>query len=372
MRKLLQQIISYLNLQFQLFGAPKIGEVIAIKQVVTPSYTHTNNQLVSIDEKTHWRLEERKELFIPETFTTILDNGRVWGNEGFVINEQNILFGEVSRHFGEVHIEKLVIFRTHKLIGPTYKDCRVAVIGTSGSGAYYHWMMDIVPRVDLLIKNGHFDTIDYFVLGYNNLGFQKELLKKLNIEETKVIPSNDVFNFHIQARELVVPSFISPNDSPSLEACLFLRKLFQFDRSNDKPHRKIYIQRNTGRKILNEQELIDFLNTKSFEIVHPENLSVAQQARIFSEAEFVIAPHGAGLTNIVFCQSGTKIIDIFSPDWVNPCYWRLSSHMNLKYSYILGQGKEILENENYFGIGKDIILDMEKFNQLFNKVETTN
>ncbi len=114
--------------------------------------------------------------------------------------------------------------------------------------------------------------------------------------------------------------------------------------------------------------MIEYLYSKGFEIIQPENLSVAQQACMFSEAEFIVAPHGAGLTNIVFCQPDTKVIDIFSPDWVNPCFYRLASHLNLKYSYIMGQGKEILSNENYFGIDNDINLDIEKFVQLFNKL----
>ncbi len=241
MRTIISKIIAYLNLKFQLFGAPKIGKVIFIKEPVTPAHTHINNSLTSIDNKIHWRLEERIELLFPETFTTVLKNGRVWGNEGVVINEENILFDEVSRHFGGVHLKDLLVFRTSKIIKPVYINNRVAVIGTSAPENYYHWMMDIVPRVDLLIKNEHFDTIDYFILGFTGLSFQKELLKKLNIEEAKVITSNDYFNFHIQAKELIVPSFISPNDSPSLEACLFLRKLFELERSDKIPFRYIYI-----------------------------------------------------------------------------------------------------------------------------------
>jgi hypothetical protein len=65
-------------------------------------------------------------------------------------------------------------------------------------------------------------------------------------------------------------------------------------------------------------------------------LSVAQQAALLAEAEVVLAIHGSGLTNIVFCQPGTKVVELFSPYYVYPCYWLLSNLMQLEYYYLLG------------------------------------
>jgi capsular polysaccharide biosynthesis protein len=51
-----------------------------------------------------------------------------------------------------------------------------------------------------------------------------------------------------------------------------------------------------------------------------------------------VAPHGAGLCNIVFCSPGTKVIEIFSPELVTLFYWKLSNQLGLDYYYMLGKG----------------------------------
>ena len=72
----------------------------------------------------------------------------------------------------------------------------------------------------------------------------------------------------------------------------------------------------------------------------------------------IIAPHGSGLTNIVFSNSGTKLVEIFSPTYMEPCYWRLANALELDYSYILG--RENVENHN-------IIVDIEKLKNILEK-----
>ncbi len=361
-------VITYLNLKFQFFGTPKIDDEIIDKQTLSYPYRRKITQPVTLDEKLHWKFEFVKEVSYPEIFVTTLKKGRIWGNEGFVIDANNILIKEVSRHYND-KVQELSIFKVGRILKPICNNATVAVASAAGAHVYYHWMIDIIPRIEVLIKTGYFNKIDYFVLDYTGLAFQKELLKKLNIDENKIICSNGFNNFHLQAEELVVPSYVSPNDAPSLEACRFLRELFEDEIISKKPERKLYLQRKKGRKIINEIELIIFLKKKGFEIIQAENYTVSQQARLFSQAEFIVSPHGAGLTNLVFCNSGTKVIDIFSPAWVNPCYWILSSHLNLNYSYLIGEGKKYPDNYDPLGKDKDIIVDIIKLNKLFNTID---
>ena len=78
---------------------------------------------------------------------------------------------------------------------------------------------------------------------------------------------------------------------------------------------KIFISRdplrNGGRRLSNHDEVVDAFVERGFKIVVPEDHSVAQQAEIFSKARVVAASHGAGLTNIAFCQPGTQIVEFF-------------------------------------------------------------
>lgn len=358
-------IAIFLNTKFQLFGTPKLTGVSYTKQVVDENTVIHFDNPVNLDARPHWKFRERQEIHFPETFVTEMDQARVWGNQGAVITKDNILFDLVSREFdssGKHHS----LFKQWRIIAHTSLQGRIAVIAASGNEVYYHWMMDIIPRIDLLIRSGVFASIDKFILNYRQLPFQLELLAMLGIPEKKIIPSTDHWNFHVEVSTLVVPSLVSPNDCPSKKACLFIRKLFMMHKSSRIPYRKIYIKRTKGRTIINEPEILGILEKEGFEILHPENMTVAEQAYVFSETKYVIGAHGAGLTNIVFCEPGTKVIDIFPPEWVNPCYWILSRHLELHYAYLMGEGKTVSEGVDLKDRAADIQIDPQKLEELMN------
>ena len=49
-------------------------------------------------------------------------------------------------------------------------------------------------------------------------------------------------------------------------------------------------------------------------------MTVAQQAELLASAKVVVAPHGAGLSNVVFCETNTPLIEIMHPDYPVNCY----------------------------------------------------
>ncbi len=295
-------------------------------------------------------------------FVITSKNWRVWGNQGAVITNHNYLFQDVSREFDN---EQHSIYKQIKLETITNVTNTTAVLAASGSNVYYHWMFDILPRINLLKQSGAFESIDQFIIDYTDIPFQTETLALAGVPSSKILRSNNHWNFHIKADELVLPSLISPNDTPALEACLYLRSLFEKEIASENGGKKIYIQRLSGRTIINETGILNILEPLGFQIVHPEKLTVAQQAKLFTESEFIVGPHGAGLTNIVFCKPETRVIDIFAPEWINPCYWKLACALKLNYGYIIGEKKETTITENK---GADITIDIEKFKILFDKL----
>jgi hypothetical protein len=99
--------------------------------------------------------------------------------------------------------------------------------------------------------------------------------------------------------------------------------------------RKVYISRQfTGmRRILNEAVLRKALKQRGFEIVVLEKLAMADQMRVFAEADVIISPHGAGLTNVIFCNAGTLLIEIFPDIGVHSSsFRRISTHMDMDYA----------------------------------------
>ena len=125
--------------------------------------------------------------------------------------------------------------------------------------------------------------------------------------------------------------------------------------------KRLYISRSnaTRRKIIGEDRIVELLGLLGFSIVHPENLSVAQQVKIFSGAEVVVSPHGAALTNTVFCSPGTRVLELFSPRTTPPCYWILAAHCRLEYQCLVGES--IPSSEDAANPAEaDILLDIEK------------
>jgi capsular polysaccharide biosynthesis protein len=73
-----------------------------------------------------------------------------------------------------------------------------------------------------------------------------------------------------------------------------------------------------------------------FEAIHFEDYSFEQQVRIASGAQYLVANHGAGLTNMLFMKSGGSVLELRQDgDAINNCYFALASALHLNYCYRL-------------------------------------
>ena len=104
--------------------------------------------------------------------------------------------------------------------------------------------------------------------------------------------------------------------------------------------------RASGRRIANEGEILPILASRGFARIELEEMSLSAQIALFSEAEAVVAPHGAGLTNLIWCAPQTKILEVFSPLYVNLCYWAIASIVEADYYYLLGSEEGVVDDVN--------------------------
>jgi hypothetical protein len=143
---------------------------------------------------------------------------------------------------------------------------------------------------------------------------------------------------HLQAKELLVPSLPAAACDCPPWVCDFLRARF-LPKNLPAPDRRLYISRALARRrrVVNESRVIERLARRGFELVTLENLSVLEQAALFARAEAIVAPHGAGLTNLVFCSPGAAVVELFHPTWVCDCYWQVSGHLGLRHEVILAK-----------------------------------
>jgi hypothetical protein len=96
--------------------------------------------------------------------------------------------------------------------------------------------------------------------------------------------------------------------------------------------KRLYISRSGRRKIVNETELIALLKTYDFEIVADQPRTVAEQVALYRSASFIVGPHGASFTNLLWCQPGTQLVELFSPNYTPDFFRYLADLLELRYA----------------------------------------
>jgi surface carbohydrate biosynthesis protein len=237
-----------------------------------------------------------------------------------------------------------------------YRD-PVSVVTASTQNYYYHWLFDVLPRLELLkmTMNGFSDLIYVTLLKK----YQSESFRLLDFKGTQII--NPVTEPFIRSKKLVVPCHqVIPGHEVPQWVVQFLRKtFFQLTQQNCSPSkRRIYISRAgaSHRRVLNEEELVSSLSKYGFEMLKLEELSLKQQVSAFRDAEIIIAPHGGGLANLAFSSQGTKVIELFPKINVD-LYYRISKAAGLDYYYVKSRYgyPKILDLNDYFISDDDIV-----------------
>lgn len=100
--------------------------------------------------------------------------------------------------------------------------------------------------------------------------------------------------------------------------------------------RRIFISREDTdcRRVTNRGDIDPILNKFGFKKRVLTKYSFEEQVRLFAEAEAVIAPHGAGLTNLVF-GTNLSVIELLPSNDVRPFYFQLANKCGHNYEYIL-------------------------------------
>ncbi|MHC5673711.1 glycosyltransferase family 61 protein [Nostoc sp.] len=319
-----------------------------------------------------------KEFKTPSAFVAIIENGRICGSGGSIISSDDKLILDLSficginGHMPAKHplLQKLKLPNIVKINGT------VSVLATeNGKYNYFHWMFDVLPRIHLLKLTNNYNHIEKFVTNQLKYNFQQESLKIIGIPKEKIIESNE--NIHLKVDSLVVPSLPGIPGAMPLWVCEFLRRSFLFNPVIKQINEveKIYITRRNAnyRRVLNEDEIIQVLKKFDFTVLDPGDFTITEQVAIFSSAKIIISPHGAALTNLVFCNPGTKVLEIFSPLYVNTCYRCLCNQVNIEYYYLLGEGKTLSKDHPNFLDGSLVTNDiLVNINSLYQSLQLLN
>ncbi|WP_455185419.1 glycosyltransferase 61 family protein [Azospirillum palustre] len=215
-----------------------------------------------------------------------------------------------------------------------------------GGRNYYHWMVDYLPGLGLLEKNGILRNVPV-IFNSDLTSFQKQSLEHIGFDFSRYLDpvQGNVFHCSQLWATVRVPGRRAIMGMPDwwqsevdIETLSWLRETFlgTSDDSRPKGERKLYLSRGNAslRRLLNDGDVVELMMAAGYEIVHPEQLSVAEQVSLFAEASHVVGVHGAAFTNIAFMSPGSKIFEIVGEFKPPEFYKKIAGILGLSHDFI--------------------------------------
>jgi len=273
------------------------------------------------------------------TWVASLQGLEIYGPTIAVVDRTGALIADVSIEWGHLPLDNWT-FRRLQTPPPENLPGKSMVLASTGGETYFHWMTNVLPRLQL-VKEAGFDpdSFDHILINQTAKPFQRETLARLGIplERCRIFGENP---HGYRCETAVLPSLPEYPGNITPKTCRFLRSLYPLPAGHG--GKRLYIAReNRGKRtVVEHEEILHFLSSLGFESYECSRLPVEQQARLFSSAGIIVIAHGAAATNLAFCQPATKVIELFGPGYVNPCYRDLSAHLGLDYSAVIGNGSD--------------------------------
>ncbi|MBB4600617.1 hypothetical protein HNQ93_002022 [Hymenobacter luteus] len=136
-------------------------------------------------------------------------------------------------------------------------------------------------------------------------------------------PLTHTASYYERIRELVQPQDLAPSSASN---------------------RRIFITRSPKRLrfIENNAEIEAICQAEGFEVVDFDTMTLAQQARLLSEARYVIGIHGAGLVNMMFRgKQAMGLLEVFPPGEYYPFHYMLmAAQLGYQYDSLIGEPSE--------------------------------
>jgi len=298
-----------------------------------PGESFTRKPPRTLTGEVHPSFERRLTYSSPEQFTAEIPGARVVGTNGVVVAPSGEYFVESS--WEEYWLARDNAYRLPRLPRLESREgAYTSLISLWWENSYFHWMCDAMPRVAALMTL----PADVKVLIPARLtSYQRQALDLLGIADDRLAPFDDE-NVRFEGFYFISPAGRTGNIPPW--AAGWLRDRFRAAvPSKVAKARRLYISRQlaAARRVVNEDEVMSALAPLGFEKVFCEKLSLADQIRLFSQAETVVAPHGAGNTNMLFAAPGARLVEFQEPGLVHVCYWSLCESLGHEYWYLMAQ-----------------------------------
>jgi capsular polysaccharide biosynthesis protein len=241
---------------------------------------------------------------------------------------------------------------THRVSGKTL------YLSSVWGDTFYHFHADVLGKLYNLLNWLDVSYFDQVVIHPNVRNYIKDWFAIIAPTQNYICEPSDPTIYE----ELYIPSYYHATAHISRELMDFLGGLRPY--KNKTANQKLYISRSKAnwRRIANEHELKEGLEKRNFKIVCMEDYASADQQKLVTNSNLVVAPHGAGLTNLMFANPETKVIEIFGRDYINSCFYELACERQLQYLYFL------VDNIGDAKPHRDLYVESAKFFRLIDEI----
>jgi hypothetical protein len=194
---------------------------------------------------------------------------------------------------------------------------------------YSHWLTAHLPKL-LLLKDR--DALGEVLIHPERPAFVDDSLRLAGIEPGSLRTFDPERTLEVEVLTVLGTDRFRP------ELLRSVRDTFPRITSRA-PTRRIFISRARAarRRLVNEDAIWPKLERVGFERVRTEELPFREQVRLMQETAVLFAPHGAGLTNMMFCPPGTHVVEIADLGFPNPNFYAVAGAMGHPYWLVPGE-----------------------------------
>lgn len=246
-------------------------------------------------------------------------------------------------------------------VGPVMESDNAAALWSHPWMGYYHWIIDVAPKIVLLQEKFGRDLAEWkLCYPRQDTDFEKETLAMLGVPDSSVIDTRGLRA--VRAGKVALSVLLGWYEIQPAAALLRERLI---DQAGHGAGERIYVSRKGRRKCVNEQEVFALLAARGFTFVDDKPRSLSEQIGIFSSAKVIVAPHGAALTNLLWCEEGAQVVELFGETYQPPYYRNLSAFRSLNYHKI---GADISDEGHWSEVNADIMVDLSALESLLDKL----
>lgn len=301
-------------------------------------------------------------------FTDLVENVAII-KDNYILPQ--ISYQQIKGELRDIRYNRVINLGTNRIQKKI--DGKVFCLIQGGSGNnYFHFLFDIITKLRIYQEYFDLSEVDYFYVP-GTYHWQKKILSLFDIKEDRLIDSN---NFrHINANEIVAidhpwyrKGYVQQEISYLPEwIIIYLREKFLNLKKKFKASKKIFIDRSDSEynhcKLINNQDIIEHLKSKGFESYQVSKLDFFEQIFLFENADIIISPHGAALTNIIFSKPNLQLVELIPNNHDSVKCQRISKILNFNYKRIN------LKQIDPSGVDGDIRIEISELNKILQSLD---